>query len=187
LDLCAAPGGKSTHLAALMEGRGEVVAVERNRRRAAELQRTVERLHAAECVRVVLGDATRPLEEAGPASFDRVLVDPPCSGLGTLQARADLRWRVGPEDVEQLARTQAAILATGAVAVRPGGVLVYSTCTISPTENERQISAFLESNPDFALDDLGVELPALRRGRCVLTLPHRDRTAGFFIARLRRG
>jgi 16S rRNA (cytosine967-C5)-methyltransferase len=126
-----------------------------------------------------------------------------------LQARPDQRWRVRPEDVEQLAGTQAAILAAGAGAVRPGGVLVYSTCTISPTENERQISAFLESNPDFALDDLRAELPdgssagvrADRVGagvradrasersvgeRCVLTLPHRDRTAGFFIARLRR-
>ncbi len=188
LDLCAAPGGKSTHLAALMGGEGEVVAVERNRRRAAELQRTVERLHAQECVRVVLGDAARPLagEEEG-RGFDRVLVDPPCSGLGTLQARADLRWRVTPQDVEQLARTQAAILAAAGAAVRPGGVLVYSTCTVSPTENERQISAFLESTPDFALENLGAELPALSRGRCVLTLPHRDRTAGFFIARLRRG
>jgi 16S rRNA (cytosine967-C5)-methyltransferase len=185
LDLCAAPGGKTTHLAALMGGRGEVVAVERNRRRAAELQRTVRRLHAQECVRVVLGDAARPL--AGEEPFDRVLVDPPCSGLGTLQARADLRWRVTPGDVTRLARTQAAILAAGAAAVRPGGVLIYSTCTISPTENERQISALQESNPDFALDDLAAELPAFRRGRCVLTLPHRDRTAGFFIARLRRG
>jgi 16S rRNA (cytosine967-C5)-methyltransferase len=187
LDLCAAPGGKSTHLAALMGGQGEVVAVERNRRRAAELQRTVERLRAQECVRVVLGDAAQPLEGSGERrGFDRVLVDPPCSGLGTLQARADLRWRVTPEDVEQLARTQAAILAAGGAAVRPGGVLVYSTCTVSPTENERQISTFLEANSDFALDDLGAELPALRRGRCVLTLPHRDRTAGFFLARLRR-
>jgi 16S rRNA (cytosine967-C5)-methyltransferase len=148
-------------------------------------------------VRVVVGDAARPLRDASPASFDRVLVDPPCSGLGTLQARPDLRWRVAPGDVAEVARTQAAILAAGAAAVRPGGVLVYSTCTISPTENERQISDFMESHPDFALDDLGAELlggrtpqrPRIGRpwGRCVLTLPHRDRTAGFFIARLRRG
>ncbi len=171
LDLCAAPGGKTTHLAALMGGVGEVVAVERNPRRAEELRRTVARMRA-ECVRVVVGDAARPLAEK---PFDRVLVDPPCTGLGTLQARADLRWRVGPQDVAQLARTQAEILAAGARALRPGGVLVYSTCTISPTENERQISAFLEANPDFAL------------GEQVLTLPHRDRTAGFFIARLSRG
>jgi 16S rRNA (cytosine967-C5)-methyltransferase len=209
LDLCAAPGGKTTHLAALMGGRGEVVAVERNPRRAAELRRTVERLRAQECVRVVLGDAAQPLP--GEARFDRVLVDPPCSGLGTLQARADLRWRIESGDLAQLARTQAAILAAGAAAVRPGGVLVYSTCTISATENEHQISAFLASHPDFALDDLGAELSDLRlavgrrtgtterlggragsvgaraiEGRCVLTLPHRDRTAGFFIARLRR-
>jgi 16S rRNA (cytosine967-C5)-methyltransferase len=191
LDLCAAPGGKTTHLAALMGGAGEVVAVERNPRRAAELRRTVARMRA-QSVRVVVGDAA--LAVAGEEPFDRVLVDPPCSGLGTLQARADLRWRVEPEDVEQLARSQAAILAAGAEAVRPGGVLVYSTCTISPTENERQISAFLDSNPDFTLDDLGAELPGYvaavlppLRGRCVLTLPHRDHTAGFFIAWLRRG
>jgi 16S rRNA (cytosine967-C5)-methyltransferase len=188
LDLCAAPGGKTTHLAALMGGDGEVVAVERNRRRAAELGRTVERMRAQGCVRVVLGDAAaRAGFQVKEGLFDRVLVDPPCSGLGTLQARADLRLRVAPEDVAKLAEAQAAILAAGAAAVRPGGVLVYSTCTISPTENERQISAFLDANPGFTLDDLGAELPELRRGRCVQTLPHRDRTAGFFIARLRRG
>jgi 16S rRNA (cytosine967-C5)-methyltransferase len=154
------------------------------------------RLHAQGCVRVVLGDAAQPLPDAPPASFDRVLVDPPCTGLGTLQARPDLRWRVAGDDVARLAGVQAAILAAGAAAVRPGGVLVYSTCTISPTENERQISDFMESHPDFALDDLGADLldgrtprrPRIGRpwGRCVLTLPHRDRTAGFFIARLRR-
>jgi 16S rRNA (cytosine967-C5)-methyltransferase len=194
LDLCAAPGGKTTQIAALMENRGEVVAVERNRRRAAELQRTAERLRAT-CVRVVLADASQPL--AGEGGFDRVLVDPPCSGLGTLQARADLRWRATPERVSGLVEVQRTILASGAAAVRPGGVLVYSTCTISPSENERQIFAFLESNPQFHLDDLGSE-PALGAagagrigtpvmdGRAVLTLPHRDRTAGFFIARLRR-
>jgi 16S rRNA (cytosine967-C5)-methyltransferase len=193
LDVCAAPGGKTTHLAALMEGRGEVVAVERDPRRAAELRRTVQRVGAQGCVRVVEGDATLagggPLE--GEAPFDRVLVDPPCTGLGTLQARADLRWRVGPGDMERLAYVQRAILAAAAQAVRPGGVLVYSTCTLSPSENERQVTAFLESNPDFALDDLGAELPGRSKigrhwGRCVLTLPHRDRTAGFFIARLIR-
>jgi 16S rRNA (cytosine967-C5)-methyltransferase len=192
LDLCAAPGGKSTHLAALMENDGEVLAVERNPRRAAALQRTARRLQTS-CVRVILADAAQPL--TGEGEFDRVLVDPPCSGLGTLQARADLRWRVSEQQVPELARTQAKILAAGAAAVRPGGVLVYSTCTISPHENERQIFDFMESNPDFSLDDLrgdaaGSEAPQLGTpvmdGRAVLTLPHRDRTAGFFLARLRR-
>jgi 16S rRNA (cytosine967-C5)-methyltransferase len=171
LDLCAAPGGKSTHLAALMGGEGEVVAVERNARRAGMLARTAQRLHATN-VRVEVADAAVARPEG--AVFDRVLVDPPCSGLGTLQARADLRWRVTPDQVREMTHTQAAILTAGAAAVRPGGVLVYSTCTISATENESQIAAFLDAHRDFS----GVEL--------VTTLPHRDRTAGFFIARLRR-
>jgi 16S rRNA (cytosine967-C5)-methyltransferase len=171
LDLCAAPGGKSTHLAALMGGEGEVVAVERNARRAGMLARTAQRLHAAN-VRVEVADAA--LERPEGAAFDRVLVDPPCSGLGTLQARADLRWRVEPEHVREMVHTQAAILAAGAAAVRPGGVLVYSTCTISETENESQIAAFLDAHRDFS------------GGECMTTLPHRDHTAGFFIARLRR-
>jgi 16S rRNA (cytosine967-C5)-methyltransferase len=213
LDLCAAPGGKTTHIAALMEGRGEVLAVERNRRRAGELARTAGRLRASN-VRVEVGDAA--LGRPDDPAFDRVLVDPSCSGLGTLQARADLRWRVTPAGVQEMSRTQAAILAAGARALRPGGVLVYSTCTISPTENEHLIATFLDSHADFSLDDLASELPAFAPGdrtrpsaapavsprsasapaasdgasdavaRTVLTLPHRDHTAGFFIARLRR-
>jgi len=189
LDLCAAPGGKSTHLAALMEGSGEVLAVERSRRRAGALTRTARRLRASN-VRVEIADAARERPE-GPV-FDRVLVDPPCSGLGTLQARADLRWRVDAEAVEEMAGVQAAILSAGAGALRPGGVLVYSTCTISPTENERLIAAFLDSHPDFGLEDLAADWPALAlessagSSGLLLTLPNRDHTAGFFIARLRR-
>ncbi len=171
LDLCAAPGGKSTHLAALMEGRGEVLAIERDRRRAGALVRTARRLRAHN-VRVEVADAA--LERREGSAFDRVLVDPPCSGLGTLQARADLRWRVSPESIAEMVAAQRRILAAGAGALRPGGVLVYSTCTISPTENERLIVGFLDSHPEFGLDDV------------VTTLPHRDRTAGFYIARLRR-
>jgi 16S rRNA (cytosine967-C5)-methyltransferase len=195
LDLCSAPGGKSTHLAALMEGTGELIAVERNRRRAAALKRTAERMQASN-VTVEIADAALRRE---PASFDRVLVDPPCSGLGTLQARPDLRWRASPEAIEQMRPTQAKILAVGAEALRPGGLLVYSTCTVSPTENELLIADFLDSHPEFEPEDLALEMPTLalsaalsdetRAGASkgsLLTLPHRDRTAGFFIARLRK-
>ena len=171
LDLCAAPGGKTTHLAALMGGRGEVVAVERDRRRAGVLARTAERMRAGN-VRVEVADAAEPRSED---PFDRVLVDPPCSGLGTLQARPDLRWRMREDSIGALARGQREILDAGALALRPGGLLVYSTCTISPDENERVIAAFLDSRPDFE--------PV---GGALQTLPHRDRTAGFFIAALRR-
>ena len=193
LDLCAAPGGKTTHLAALMGGSGEVVAVERNRRRAGALLHTARRLHAGN-VRVEVADAAEPRAE--PGAFDRVLVDPPCTGLGTLQARADLRWRVTPERAAEMALVQSAVLSAGADSLRPGGVLVYSTCTISSAENERRIADFLDSRPDFSADDLGAELGSLRlstprmsagAGRYAMTLPHRDHTAGFFISRLRRG
>ena len=186
LDLCAAPGGKSTHIAALMRDEGEVLAVEHNPKRAAELRDTAQRLHAGS-VRVETSDAALPRPE-GPI-FDRVLVDPPCSGLGTLQARPDLRWRVTPEQMSRLAVLQAKILAAGAHALRPGGVLVYSTCTLSPAENELQIERFLARNSGFALEDLCHEQQIHTHPQApkfLLTMPHRDHTAGFFIARMRR-
>ena len=164
LDLCAAPGGKTTHLAALMENRGEIVAVERHAGRAGALRRTCERVRAAN-VEVSVADAAR-FTTAEP--FDRVLVDPPCSGLGTLQGHPDLRWRSSPEAIERLAETQSAILRAGVAALRPGGTLVYSTCTLSPRENEEQAAG------------AGLRVESER-----LVLPHRDRTDGFYIARMR--
>jgi 16S rRNA (cytosine967-C5)-methyltransferase len=171
LDLCAAPGGKTTHLAALMGDRGEIVAVERHPGRAAALERTVARLRT-ESVRVEVTDAT---EERSDGPFDRVLVDPPCSGLGTLASRPDLRWRAHPEAIGELAALQARILAAGARAVAPSGALVYSVCTISRSEGPGVVEEFLRTHPDF------------RTEGAVQLLPHRDRTDGFFIARLRRG
>jgi 16S rRNA (cytosine967-C5)-methyltransferase len=185
LDLCAAPGGKTTHLAALMAGEGRVVAVERHSGRAEALERTVARMGAS-CVEVRTADAAEPQERA---AYDRVLVDPPCSDLGTLAARPDVRWRRDPGTPAQLAATQAAILDAAAHAVRPGGVLVYSTCTISPDENERVIGAFLERRGDFAVDEVPSDLPVWDHPSVpgfLQTLPHRDGTDGFFIARLRR-
>jgi 16S rRNA (cytosine967-C5)-methyltransferase len=172
LDLCAAPGGKATQLAALVGPAGEVVAVEHNARRADALRRTVERLRAGTVVRVQTADAAEPRHEEEP--FDAVLVDPPCSGLGTLQGRPDLRWRVRPEALAELAELQLRILTAGASAVATGGALVYCTCTISPAENDQVIERFLAESASFALD------------RTAQTLPHRDQTDGFFYARLRR-
>jgi 16S rRNA (cytosine967-C5)-methyltransferase len=169
LDLCAAPGAKTTHIAALMEGRGEVVAVEAHEGRAAALEENAQRL-GADNVRVLAQDAREP---AGGA-FDRVLLDPPCSDLGTLQARPDVRWRKDLELISSVAVQQAELLATAAEQVRPGGVLVYSTCTISARENEERMRAFLN-------DQAGFRLTHTRQ-----LLPHRDGTDGFFIARLER-
>jgi 16S rRNA (cytosine967-C5)-methyltransferase len=184
LDLCAAPGGKTTHLAALMEGRGEVVAVERHPGRADALRRTAERMGAP--VEVRTADAGEPHEEG---AYDRVLVDPPCSDLGTLAARPDARWRKGPALPGQLAELQGRILRAGAHALKPGGTLVYATCTISPAENEAVVRRFLDERPDFAADDLRADWPVWQHGSepmYLQTLPHRDGTDGFFVARLRR-
>jgi 16S rRNA (cytosine967-C5)-methyltransferase len=155
LDLCAAPGGKTTHLAALMEGTGEVVAVERNPQRARALQATAARQRAAN-VTVVTADAN---DYDGAGGFDRVLLDPPCSGLGTLRSHPDLRWRTSPEAVERLAAEQDVLLASARRALAPGGALVYSVCTLSPRE-ERLVTATVQR-----------------------TLPHVDGTDGFYIAR----
>jgi 16S rRNA (cytosine967-C5)-methyltransferase len=185
LDLCAAPGGKTTHLAALIEDRELVVAVERHPGRARALERMCARMHAS-CARVLVDDARHPRLE----QFDRVLVDPPCSGLGTLQSRPDRRWRASREAIEALADLQLQILAAGAAATSPGGALVYSVCTISSAESEAVIVRFLREHPEFEADDLLAEHPQWvhPRGtaRHLQLLPHRDGTDGFFIARLRR-
>jgi len=173
LDLCAAPGAKTTHLAALMRDTGELVAVERHPGRARALRRTLARMQVG-CARVVEGDAAA-LGGDREREFDRVLVDPPCSGLGTLQSRPDLRWRASPERIAEVARLQARILAAGAEATRPGGVLVYSVCTISRAESRGVIDGLLAAREDLALD-----------GEPVQTRPDVDGTDGFFIARLRR-
>jgi len=184
LDLCAAPGGKTTHLAALMGGEGEVIALERHPGRARALEATCRRMHAPG-VRVRTADAR---EAAPDPPFDRVLVDPPCTGLGTLRSRPDLRWRVSPRDLAELAAAQSEILAAGAAATRPGGTLVYSTCTVSPEENERRIDAFLRAHPAWVADDLHSVVALWHHPTVPLhlqTLPHRDGTDGFFIARVR--
>jgi 16S rRNA (cytosine967-C5)-methyltransferase len=187
LDLCAAPGGKTTHLAALMGAQGDVVAVERHAGRARALQRTAARMGAVN-VSVQLGDAT--VRHGAGAVFERVLVDAPCSGLGTLQSRPDLRWRASPAAVAALAAQQARLLSAAAAACAPGATLVYSTCTISPAENEHQIAGFLDAHPQFAPIDLQLRHPAWAHPGAVdqlLALGHRQGSDGFFIAAMVRG
>lgn len=170
LDLCAAPGAKTTHLAALMDGVGEVVAVERHAGRAESLRQTCARMHA-DSVRVEQADGA---VTRGDGAFDRVLVDPPCSGLGTLQSRPDVRWRSSPESIATLSAIQIELLAAGAVATGPGGVLVYSVCTITRAEGEGVIGGFLADHPEFVVE------------RRLQLMPNLDGSDGFFIARLRR-
>jgi 16S rRNA (cytosine967-C5)-methyltransferase len=179
LDLCAAPGAKTGQLAAMMRDDGRLLAIERHPGRAAALQRTLTRLHVR-CAEVRVADAGA-LET--DEQFDRVLVDPPCSGLGTLQSRPDLRWRVTREAVGALPEVQLRILRTGARLLRSGGTLVYSVCTISRAESEGVIERFLSAEPGFEVVPIadGPDAGPFQR-----LLPHRDGTDGFFIARLRR-
>jgi 16S rRNA (cytosine967-C5)-methyltransferase len=168
LDLCAAPGGKATQLA------GEVIAVELHPGRARELEENCKLL-GADNVTVLNADATKLTPELG--SFDRVLVDAPCSGLGVLAGRPDLRWRARP-----LPELQAELLRVAAERVKPGGTILYSVCTIHAEENEDVVDA-----SGLRIEPLGEEWPQFRHPRrpeFLLTQPHLHGTSGFFIARL---
>jgi 16S rRNA (cytosine967-C5)-methyltransferase len=160
LDLCAGPGIKTGQIAARMGDRGEVISVESDPERAAEVAAQAERL-GLRSVTVIEADATA----AGMApGFDRVLLDAPCSDLGALASRPDARWRKSPATIERLVGVQSELLTRGLEALRPGGTLVYSTCTISRRENEDRLDA-----------EYSVQLR-----------PDRDRTTGFFIGRTKR-
>jgi 16S rRNA (cytosine967-C5)-methyltransferase len=175
LDLCAAPGGKTTQLA---EKAAEVVAVEVHPGRARELEANVRRLGATN-VTVVNADARDlPAELTG---FDRVLVDAPCSGLGVLAARPDLRWRARP-----LPELQAELLQVARDRVRPGGSITYSVCTIAKAENEEVLDQAHRLAVDDSLAETWPQYEHPHRSGVLLTLPHRHGTSGFFIARLLR-
>jgi 16S rRNA (cytosine967-C5)-methyltransferase len=143
LDLCAAPGGKTTHIAQVLENRGQVVARDLDSARLRMVEENAARLGAS-CVRTGAGGQE--------AEFDRVLVDAPCSNTGVMRRRVELRWRIQPEEIARLAATQAQLLSNAAAQVRPGGTLAYSTCSLEREENEAVVSEFLAANPSFSLD-----------------------------------
>jgi len=199
LDACAAPGGKTAAIAARVRGgglaavlsdaaTGSVVACDPSPRAASRIEATLARAGIGDGV-LVLPVAIDDLD-AAPESFDAVLVDAPCSGLGTLRQHPEIRWRRAPADLDNLARRQRSILASAARFVRPGGRLVYSTCTIARVENDDVVAAFLASHPEFeaeARENLPPAVAALCDERGVLrTFPHRHGLDGFFAVRLKR-
>jgi 16S rRNA (cytosine967-C5)-methyltransferase len=184
LDLCAGPGIKTGQIASRVGRQGNMVAVEVSADRADQVASQVERL-GYHHVMVAEADGRRG-EILG--EFDRALVDAPCSDLGALASRPDARWRKSPAVVERLLPLQAALLDRAAASIRPGSTLVYATCTISRRENAGQVGA-LAARSGLEVDDLGSLSPDLADPsdpRCLQMLPDRDRTTGFFIARLRR-
>jgi 16S rRNA (cytosine967-C5)-methyltransferase len=188
LDACAAPGGKATHLAELMGDQGNVVALESDKNRMGKIRENSSRL-GIRIIRPVLGDAAVYKE----GTYDRVLIDAPCSGLGVLRRHPDGRWTKTEESIRVRASLQKKILVNCAKLVKPGGVLVYATCTTEPEENENVVKAFLAEHPEFALDDPRPYLPEAAAPLVGLdgffrTFPDAPAMDGFFGARLvRRG
>jgi len=189
LDLCAAPGGKTTHLAELMQDQGEIVAVDVSPTKLQIVQENCQRLGIS-MVKAKALDATRPLPFPS-GSFDGCLVDAPCSGLGTLRRHPEGKWRIKEQDILRLQEMQNQILRQAAPLVKQGGVLVYSTCTLTSEENEGVIEAFLSEHSEFHLENAARLLPkaceALVDEKDYLrTLPHRHGTDGFFAARIKK-
>jgi 16S rRNA (cytosine967-C5)-methyltransferase len=185
-DVCAAPGGKSVHLAELMDDRGRVIAVDKTASRLKKIGQNCDRLGIT-CIEIREGDAREIREFDGLC--DRVLVDAPCSGLGTLNRHADARWRQSPESIAGLAILQGEILTAAARWVKSGGRLVYSTCTLHPLENEAVVRSFLAAHPGWAIDAVeptNPVFPLLLPEGWVRVLPHRQDMDGFFMVRLRK-
>ncbi|MEN9216968.1 MAG: 16S rRNA (cytosine(967)-C(5))-methyltransferase RsmB, partial [Gloeomargarita sp. HHBFW_bins_162] len=154
IDACAAPGGKTTHIAELMGDQGTVWACDVSEQRLVQLQENVQRLGLA-CIHIRTGDARLFTDWQGIA--DRVLLDVPCSGWGTLHRHPEARWRVEEQNLTQLVQLQQELLQTAATWVKPGGVLVYATCTLNPLENEHQIRTFLAHHSHWSV--MPPELP----------------------------
>ena len=183
IDLCAAPGGKATHLATLMRNRGEVLALDLNATRLRSITQNSRRLGLS-IVKTRAGDAAK-LRSKHLA--DRVLLDAPCSGFGVLGRKTDIRWAKTPATIKELVVLQTKLIDHAATLVRPGGVLVYSTCTVEREENEGIIEAFLARHPDFQLLPPPAELPkSLFHGNYLRTWPHRHGIGGAFAAALTR-
>lgn len=191
LDCCAAPGGKSAHMGELMKDQGHILANDLHEHKAKLIAEQAARL-GLESIMTASGDALKLAESHVPASYDRILLDAPCSGLGVIRRKPDLKWRKQPEDVAGIAALQRELLQSVSRLLKPGGVLVYSTCTTEQEENSRVVAEFLEHNPDFASVSFQspvwerVKGTALAKGEGIQLLPHHYGSDGFYIARLQR-
>jgi 16S rRNA (cytosine967-C5)-methyltransferase len=187
LDACAAPGGKTTHMAQKMENRGEIYALDLSKGKLDLIEEMCQRL-GIKIVRTIKANAAQPLPIPKGMMFDRILADVPCSGFGTLRRNPDLKWRRGEKDIKRLSWLQFSILSNLSVYVKEGGVLIYSTCTVFHEENEDVVEKFLEEHPEFQLDRIDKALPEkchpLIQNRYFKTFPPEDEMDGFFVARL---
>lgn len=189
LDLCAGFGGKATHMGALMGNEGEILAVDRSAWKLEELKENAER-QGIGIIETMAADAVE-ISPDGIGQFDRVLVDAPCSGFGAIRRKPDIKWARHPKDPHRFARTQKGLLSHAAHFVKPGGVLVYATCTVFREENEEVAEGFAAAHPAWRLERAGNLLPEtwadMAAGPFFRSLPHRHGIDGFFGARWRNG
>lgn len=188
LDMCAAPGGKSTHLAQLMTDQGQVVATDLNARRIRRIRESADRLGIA-CILPVTGDALAPgyLQDR---QFDRVLLDAPCSGLGVIRRNPEAKWRLTPAELTRCAARQRLLIDAAAALIKPGGVLVYATCSTAVEEDEAVIADFISRHPQFVVENGAQLFPdwadLFDSAGNLRVWPHRHGTDGFFAVRLKR-
>lgn len=192
LDACAAPGGKTTHMAELMDNQGRIVAADIHPHKKKLIEENAERL-GIDIIEAITADALQLAGVLEGKQFDRVLLDAPCTGFGVIRRKPDLKWWKKEADIAEIVKVQYGILCEVAKLVKPGGALVYSTCTVEPEENEQLLKRFISENPSFDFDpELTALLPAKLAERYDLTrgyfqiLPHHFQSDGFFIARLKK-
>lgn len=187
IDACAAPGGKTTHIAELMQDQGTIFACDRTPSRLKKIQQNVQRLQL-QSIKIIQGDS-RQLNQWHETA-DRVLVDVPCSGLGTLHRHPDIRWQQTPEKIQLLVKLQQELLIQAATWVKPQGTLVYATCTLNSLENEQVIRAFLAKYShwqiEFPLQTL-LFTPFITSSGWLQILPHQHHSDGFFMVKLKKG
>jgi 16S rRNA (cytosine967-C5)-methyltransferase len=184
LDMCAAPGGKAGYIAEKMRNEGFIIAIERHYSRAKFLHENLGRL-GTRIAHILCADS---LQLPVKIQFDRVLIDAPCTGFGVLNKRVDLKWKRTIQDIENMKRLQKQLLESAARVIKPNGIIIYSTCTIDPDENEQVIKEFLGKNSGFHLEEPENNIPKqyLSEKYFVRTFPHRHNLDGTFAARLRK-
>lgn len=186
LDMCAAPGGKSTHLAQIMKNNGKIIAVDKYEAKIKMMKKTAERLGVTN-IEFVQDDNRDPQSELITGQkFDKILLDAPCSGLGVLSKKPEIRWKREPENVLELVNIQKEFLENASRLVKEGGIIVYSTCSTEKEENMDIVNDFLERHPEFRIDDAAkfVDRSLVNEQGCVETFPHRHGIDGSFAARL---
>ena len=189
IDACAAPGGKTTHISDRLKNTGKVYALDRLASRLKKVDQNTARLGITNVETIEIDAREFDEEKVLEAKCDRILLDVPCSGLGTLHRHADARWRQTPDEPYKLAKTQSEILDRATTWVKPEGVIVYSTCTLHPAENEEVITQFLANHPDWLIVPPDADNPAAHfvsdRG-WVKVLPHEHDMDGFFMVKLQK-